>query len=158
MENKSSKLWKVIMAILGGIGAVVAIATGSFQLRRDVIEVQATPTIVPSPTFADTPIPTPTPLFTPGPLTFLEKPDEVRAGTDIKVSVQAWEGATCYLEYYTAKGKSDTKELGATAPDGMGHCIWEWRVNGHTDPGEGILIIRVGEFEETHPLVILPPN
>jgi len=158
MENKVTKLWKIILGVVGASGAVVALATGVFQLKRDVVEVRATPTLEPTPVFTNTPVPTPTPLFTPGPLTFIEKPDEVHAGTDVKVVVQAWEGATCYLEYHTTTGKSDVEDLGITTPDGMGYCIWEWRVNGNTKPGEGKLIIRVGDFEESHPLMILPPK
>ena len=158
MKDFLSKSWKVIVAVLGAAGAMVALINGVSQIKKDTIEAKAAPTIEPTPVLTNTPEPTPTPLFTPGPLTFIEKPDEVHAGTDITVVVQAWEGAACFLEFHTTTGKSDVEELDLVKPDGMGQCTWTWRVNGNTHPGEGRLIIRVGDFEEIHPLVILPPN
>lgn len=158
MENKITKSWRLILGVVGASGAIVALVTGVFQLKRDIVEVKATPTLEPTPVFTNTPIPTPTPLFTPGPLTFIERPDEVYVGTDVKVVVQAWEGATCYLEYHTTTGRSHVEGLGIITPDGMGHCTWEWRVNGNTKPGPGKLIIRVGDFEESHLLAILLPK
>lgn len=158
-DKKPSNNWAIILAILTAVASLVAILNGIFDFGNNVKEVRATLTLAPSATLTFTPIPTNTPLFTPGPLTFIELPKEVRAGNDIKVVVQAWEGAYCFLEFFTKDdNKSVANGLGSTSPNSLGRCTWTWHVNSNTHEGTGKLIVQVGEFVEEHPLEILPEN
>lgn len=158
-DKKTSNPWGIIGAILTAAATLIAILNGIIDFEANVKEVRATFTPLPSATLTVTPVPTHTPLFTPGPLTFIELPKEIRAGSDVKVIVQAWQGATCYLEYFTADGNpSQAEGLGVTTPDGLGRCTWVWRINANTHEGLGKVIVHVGEFEEEHSLEILPEN
>jgi hypothetical protein len=143
----------IVSGIVAILAAVVAIINGWLDIGSKVnptltpaIIITATPTIIPSPT----------PLFTPGPLYFIERPEKIQAGIDVKVVVQAWEGAVCFLRYYTPDGnESNAEGLGPAIPDGLHRCAWVWKINRNTHEGTGRIVVLVGEFEETHPLEIL---
>lgn len=156
-QDKPSSGGKIFLTVLGVLATLIGVATGSFQLWKDLNEVAATSTPIPTVPLTFTPVPTNTPLFTPGPLTFFELPKEIHAGNNMRVVVQAWEGAVCALDFYTPGGnKSDAEGLGVKSPDSLHRCTWTWRVNANTHEGTGRIFVKVGELEEEHTLKILP--
>lgn len=151
------KFWVVIATLAVLIGALAAIAqlVDFFEDRR--VTPTPPPTTVPTHTATSTPIPTITPTPTMGPFKFLVFPQQVRAGEDVKVTLQAWTGATCYLEYYKPNGDlSSADGLGLVTADSLGRCTWEWHIYANTLPGQGTLVISINDVEETHNFEILP--
>ncbi|NUM80285.1 hypothetical protein HUU42_05710 [bacterium] len=144
----------IVSGIFAILAAIVAIVNSCID-----IDLKVSPTLTPPiiTTVAPTATPTPTPLYTPGPLTFIERPEQINAGSDIRIIVQAWEGAACYLKYFTPDGnESKADGLGPASPDRLNRCTWVWMVNRNTHEGKGSIVVLVGEFEETHSLDILP--
>lgn len=144
--------------VLGIIATLLTIINGCWELDTK-IKPTLTPTLTPSLTVTVTHEPTATPLFTPGPIYFIELPTQVNAGNEVTVILQAWQGAICFLEYYTADGNiSKADGLGIAIPDKMDRCSWVWRINANTHAGIGKLVIHLSDLEETHDLEVLPPN
>jgi hypothetical protein len=162
-ENPPSNSWRsylgIVSLIVTLLAAVFAIINGAFDVQKDIKEITATLTPVSTITATNTPIASATPLFTPGPFNFIELPTQIQMGNDVKVVVQAWQGAACFLEYYTADGNLSMADgLGITSPDSYARCAWVWKINANTHAGTGKLVIHLGEFEETHFLEVLPSN
>lgn len=152
-ENPLITRLKIVSGLIATIAAAVAIVNGCLGFQKDIREMKAT--LTPAPTITATT----TPLFTPGPIHFIELPKQVKAGENVKVTLQAWDGATCYLEFFTADGNiSKATGLGIAIPDGFARCTWVWKVNTNTHPGIGKLIFHLGDLEETHKLEVLLPN
>lgn len=153
------KFWKVFLGLAVMIGAL----TAGFQLRRDIVEIRATPTPSPTNQPTGTPLPSPTasftPTFTPGPFQFIELPVQVKAGEDMRVVVQAWQGAACHLDYFTPDDNLSTSAgLGSTLPDSRSQCVWEWHIRADTTTGIGKLVVQINDLMETHEFEILPPK
>lgn len=149
------KFWK----LLAGLGTLVALLVGGFELNKIVREINATPTPVPISTATNTPTATIAPTFTPGPFQFYDLPAQVKAGEDVKVSVQAWQGAVCHLEYFTPDGaKSEARGLGPATPDSRARCNWEWHIRADTLPGVGRLVVSIDDLKEEHKIEILAGN
>lgn len=151
------KAWAIIAGLTILIGALASVAAlvEFFEDRR------ATPTLSPTDVPTGTPVPTmtPAPTLTPtlGTLQFLDFPAQVKAGEDIKITVQAWQGTTCHLAYYTPDGSlSSARGLGLAIVDSHGRCTWEWHISANTNPGCATLEISVGNIRESHELEILP--
>jgi hypothetical protein len=151
------KTWAVLgvlIVLIGGAAAAVQIV--DFCEDRRPIPTPL-PTIAPTHTATSMPIPTITPTPTMGPFQFLVLPQQVRAGEDVKVVLQAWQGATCFLAYYTADGGlSSARGLGPVSADSQGRCSWEWHISANTLPGQGTLVISINDVQETHKIEILP--
>ncbi len=161
-KNNSPNSLLTNVGIASGILAILAAVVAIINSWID-IELKISPTLTPAmiatatPTLTPSLTPPPTPLYTPGPLTFIERPEQITAGNDVRVIVQAWEGALCYLEFYTPdENKSEADGLGPISPDSFRRCAWIWKINRNTSEGTGKIVVRVGEFEETHPIEILP--
>ncbi|RJP46507.1 MAG: hypothetical protein C4583_18720 [Anaerolineaceae bacterium] len=149
-----------------GVFAGLAILIGALAAAAQLVDFfeDRLPTPTPSPTiaFTSTPLPTatltptPTPTPTVGPFVFLILPAQIKAGEDIKVSVQAWQGATCFLAYYTPDGgMSSARGLGPVIADSLGRCTWEWHISANTSLGNGKLVVSIKDIQETHEIEIL---
>jgi len=100
IQNWSRRLWGLIV----GLGVVIALLVGIFDFSRAYKEWRATPTPSATTVPSSTPMPTISPTSTSGPFQFIELPDQAKAGNDVKVVVQAWQGASCHLDYLTPDG------------------------------------------------------
>lgn len=162
MLNKILNWLRKSWGIFAGLAILIGALAAAAQLVEFFEDRRATPTPSPTIAFTNTPAPTATltPTMTPpfdgGPFLFLTLPTQVKAGEDITVSVQAWQGATCFLAYYTPDGgMSSARGLGPVAADSMGRCTWEWHVSANTSLGTGTLVVSINDIQETHELVIL---
>ncbi|MBI3167315.1 MAG: hypothetical protein HYZ22_02470 [Chloroflexi bacterium] len=158
-QNWFDKSWKVI----GGLGAVVALLVGLFELvdifqgLRAGTETLPTVTSSSTPFPTDTPIPTVSPTPTLRPFQFLAFPSQVRVGQDVEVILQARPGDVCVLEYYTPNGsKSSTDGLGTVTVNSQAKCVWKWHVSANTEPGLATLVITIQDIQETYKFDILP--
>lgn len=159
MWNNVPNWLKITWAVIVGLGVVAGLAAAMVQVVEYCENRQPTPTPPPTVTFA--PIPTSTPIQTATstpirPFQFLELPEQVKAGEDMKVVLQAWQGATCFLAYYTPDGgMSSARGLGPVTADSLGRCTWEWHISANTSLGPGKLVVSINDIQETHELVIL---
>lgn len=154
-----SKFWKLFL----GLAAVIAALRGGFELKKDIDEIRATPTLTPTILPANTPKPAYTPLFTPtytpGPFLFIKLPQKVIPGDNVTLVVQALKDTSCHLDYFTPKGNlSSASGLGSVSPDSRGQCTWEWHIRADTSPGIGKLVIQINDLKETHEIEIRPPE
>lgn len=155
----SRKFWGFVL----GLGALIALLVGLFDLQERFRELRATPTppptIVPTSTLrsTNTPIPTVSSTPTPGPFQFVDLPKQVKAGDDVRVTVLAWQGTSCHLDFFTPDGNpSQAKGLGSATPDSRSQCTWEWHIRADTSLGVGKLIVEINDLKETFDLEILP--
>ena len=162
MWNNVPKWLKITWAVIVGLGVVAGLAAAMVQIIEYCEDRQPTPT--PPPTVVQTPMPTSTliPTITPtptmGPFQFLTLPTQVKIGEGAKVVLQVWEGATCFLEYYTSAVESRPSSadgLGLVNSDSQGRCTWEWHISANTLPGDGRLVFTVNDVQEIHPIQIL---
>lgn len=161
-KNNSTNSLPATIGIVSGIfailAAIVAIVNGWIEIGLKVSPTPTPPVVTTAaPTMTPEPTATPTPLYTPGPLTFIERPEQINAGNDVRIIVQAWEGALCFIKFSTPDGNESKAEgLGVASPDSLHRCTWVWNINRNTHEGMGSIYVQVGEFEETHPIEILP--
>lgn len=159
MWNNVPNWLKITWAVIVGLGVVVGLAAAMVQIVEYCEDRQPTPT--PPPTVTFVPISTNTPIQTAtttpvGPFEFLELPEQVKAGKDVRVVLQAWQGATCFLAYYTPDGgMSSARGLGPVIADSLGRCTWEWHISANTSLGTGKLVVSIKDIQETHEIEIL---
>jgi hypothetical protein len=160
MWNNVPDWLKKTWAVLGVLIVLIGGAAAAVQIVDFCEDRQPTPTPPPTATFVPIPTSTPIETATPTPIRpfqFLELPEQVKAGEDVKVVLQAWQGATCFLAYYTADGGlSSARGLGPVSADSQGRCSWEWHISANTLPGQGTLVISINDLQETHKIEILP--
>ncbi len=159
--NRKSGWLKKAGAALAVLAGVLAALAALAQIIDFLENRRATPTPPPLVTPISTLVPTSAPTFTPtsGPFQFLIFPQQVRVGEEVKITLQAWQGAACFLAYYTPSGTlSSADGLGLVTADSQGRCTWEWHISANTLPGRGRVVISINDVEETHFIEILPGN
>lgn len=155
--DKFARWGKRFWGVFVGLGMVAGFLAAVVQVLEYYDNRRPTPTpLFPSPSPSAAPTDTASPSPTLGPFQFLELPDQAAAGDDVIVTLQAYQGAVCYLEYYTPDGNLSTADgLGQAIADSQGRCNWEWHISANTQPGAGRLVISVGDIEETHEIQIV---